>query len=251
MKRRFGTVPSFLFFGVALIFDGSAKGDIFEHGPRNLRQVAFTFDACSTKENGYEPKIIETLKATGTPATLFLGGRWMEAHRPLVRELMKSKLFELGSHSYTHPHMDKLPQASVDRQFMLSQKTFKALTGKAAKLWRPPFGDINDFVVESANKHGLRTVKWDLPSGDPDPKLSLEKIISATSENARNGSIIVMHMNGRGIHTAEALPEVIKKLKARGFTFVTVGKLIEESVEKSINKSKDAQVPAPPGAARK
>jgi peptidoglycan/xylan/chitin deacetylase (PgdA/CDA1 family) len=51
---------------------------------------------------------------------------------------------------------------------------------------------------------------------------------------ARNGSIVVMHINGRGWHTAEALPAIISRLRERGFTFVTVSEMLE-------NKSPAAQ----------
>ncbi len=200
---------------------------VFEHGARSAKVVALTFDACSTKENGYDPRIIETLRTTQTPATLFLGGFWMEAHRALVRQLAQSPLFELASHSYTHPHLDQLSPEKLERQIDLAQKTFVHLTGRPAALFRPPFGDLNTSVVEAAWRHKLRTVTWDLPSGDPDPQLSLENLVQRTIRSTKPGSIVVLHMNGRGIHTAEALPLIIAGLKERGFSFVTVGKLLE------------------------
>jgi len=35
-----------------------------------------------------------------------------------------------------------------------------------------------------------------------------------------------MHANGRGWHTAEALPSIIEYLQNRGYTLVTVSQLI-------------------------
>ena len=43
---------------------------------------------------------------------------------------------------------------------------------------------------------------------------------------ARPGSIIIAHANGRGYHTAEALPRAIAGLKAKGYEFVTVSELL-------------------------
>ena len=40
------------------------------------------------------------------------------------------------------------------------------------------------------------------------------------------GSIVISHANGRGYHTAEALPLAIPKLKAAGFEFVTISELL-------------------------
>jgi peptidoglycan-N-acetylglucosamine deacetylase len=151
----------------------------------------------------------------------------MEAHAPVVKQLAKNRLFELASHSYTHPHLDQRTPEQVERQFTLAQKTFVRLTGHEAALFRPPFGDLNASVVEAAWRHKLRTVTWDLPSGDPDPTLSLENLVKRTVRDAKGGSVIVLHMNGRGIHTAEALPQIIDGLKARGFQFTTVGELLK------------------------
>jgi len=46
---------------------------------------------------------------------------------------------------------------------------------------------------------------------------------------ARNGSIVIMHMNERGWHTAEALPTVIAKLKEKKYQLVTVSELLAAS----------------------
>jgi peptidoglycan/xylan/chitin deacetylase (PgdA/CDA1 family) len=70
---------------------------------------------------------------------------------------------------------------------------------------------------------GLHTIEFDLASGHPDTNATKEKLIAYVTGKATNGSIIVMHINHRGWHTAEALPEIIRKLRARGFELVTVG----------------------------
>jgi hypothetical protein len=63
-------------------------------------------------------------------------------------------------------------------------------------------------------------------TGDPNPNVSATALANATVREARPGSIIVNHANGRGWHTAEALPIAIPKLKAKGYTFVTVSELL-------------------------
>jgi peptidoglycan/xylan/chitin deacetylase (PgdA/CDA1 family) len=72
----------------------------------------------------------------------------------------------------------------------------------------------------------LTVIQYDLPSGDPDPKLTPQAIVRYVVSRARGGSIIVMHINTRGWHTAETLPEIIDGLRKRGFTFVTVSRLL-------------------------
>ena len=45
-------------------------------------------------------------------------------------------------------------------------------------------------------------------------------------ERVQNGSIIIMHANGRGWHTAEALPQMIEYLQSQGYIMVTVSQLL-------------------------
>jgi peptidoglycan/xylan/chitin deacetylase (PgdA/CDA1 family) len=63
-------------------------------------------------------------------------------------------------------------------------------------------------------------------TGDPDPGVSAEEIASTVKRRTRNGSILVMHANGRGRHTAEALPGMIEELRKRGFELTTVSDLL-------------------------
>ena len=72
----------------------------------------------------------------------------------------------------------------------------------------------------------MTTIQWDSETGDPDPTFDAAKIQWAVEEVAQNGSIIIMHANGNGIHTAEALPGVIDFLLGEGYTLVTVSQLI-------------------------
>jgi len=74
--------------------------------------------------------------------------------------------------------------------------------------------------------HGLLAVQWDVSTGDPDPRQSAQAIANAMIAHTRPGSIVLMHANGRGHNTAAALPLAIPKLKAQGYTFVTVSELL-------------------------
>jgi peptidoglycan/xylan/chitin deacetylase (PgdA/CDA1 family) len=74
----------------------------------------------------------------------------------------------------------------------------------------------------------LRTVEYDFPSGDPDKHITRERLVAWVLAKARAGSIVVMHMNRRGWHTAEALPDIISGLRAKGFVLSRVGEMVPE-----------------------
>jgi hypothetical protein len=72
----------------------------------------------------------------------------------------------------------------------------------------------------------MLAIQWDVATGDPDPHVSATAIANAMVHQAKSGSIVVGHANGRGWHTSEALPIAIPKLKAEGYKFVTVSELM-------------------------
>jgi peptidoglycan/xylan/chitin deacetylase (PgdA/CDA1 family) len=74
----------------------------------------------------------------------------------------------------------------------------------------------------------LKTIQWDVETGDPDPSITAVDIIKTVNRKAQGGSIIIMHMNGGGFHTAEALFSVIANLRAQGYELVTVSELMSE-----------------------
>lgn len=213
--------PSFVFC------DGGVK--VITNGSRQEKKIALTFDACPAHDAVVDWKVIQTLVQSKTPATLFLSGKWMSQYPDATLYLATLPQFELANHSYSHPHMTKLSNASLKTEFEKTQEILKGLTGTVATHFRPPYGEYDTHIVQVAQSLGLETVEYDLPSGDPDPTFTKDKLIHAVTSQTQNGSIIVMHMNGRGWHTAEALPEIIRRLAEKGFQFVTVSKLVGES----------------------
>lgn len=191
-------------------------------------QIALTFDACQTlyQKPGFDGKIIDALTRTHTPATLFLGGLWMQSHPAQTKALAASGLFELGDHSWDHPDFTRISPLRMASEITQTQAIMLHLTGQATTLFRFPYGHYTPQAVALVKSEGLTPIQWDVVSGDPDPRVTAQRMISAVITQARNGSIIVMHMNGRGWHTAEALPTVIAALQARGFQFVTVSQLL-------------------------
>jgi len=205
----------------------SVAPQVISNGSRERKRIALTFDACSThKPSQYDERVIRTLIDLNVPATLFLGGKWMEEHPYETRLLAWHPLFELGNHTFLHPHPRQVSAQRLRNEIEWTQNVMYTLTGRYATLFRAPYGEIDDGVVNVAAEMGLTTVQFDLPSGDPDRRASKKRLIEYVTRRARSGSIVVMHMNGRGRHTAEALPEIVKRLRAKGYEFVTVGQLI-------------------------
>lgn len=202
---------------------------IVTNGSRHRMRLALTFDACSTHKNEYDERVVRTLLETGTPATLFVGGGWALANPRTLQELAQYPDFELGNHTFTHPHM---PQVKEDRkvleELLHTQQVVYDLTGRIPRYFRPPFGEVDRRVAWLASQAALTTINFDLPSGDPDETVTTKRLVDWVLRKASPGGIVVMHMNHKRFPTAEALPAVIKGLRKRGFELVTVGTLLED-----------------------
>jgi peptidoglycan/xylan/chitin deacetylase (PgdA/CDA1 family) len=204
-----------------------AEPAVLAHGPRWEKRVALTFDACTTRgPDPYDPRITEVLERLRVPATIFVGGGWAQREPAALLELARNPLFEIGNHTFTHPHLTRLSDSQIRDELLRTQAEITALTGRTPTLFRPPYGEYDADIVHVAAECGLRTVEYDLPSGDPDAHVTRQSLVSCVLREARPGSIVVMHINHPGFPTAEALPEIVDGLRARGFELVTVGALL-------------------------
>jgi peptidoglycan/xylan/chitin deacetylase (PgdA/CDA1 family) len=202
---------------------------VITHGLRTKRKIALTFDACSTGHpSHYDEKVTRVLLDTNTPATVFLGGKWVEDEKEHAKYLASLPFIEIGNHTYDHPHLTRISEESIRDEIERTQQALLEITGRKAILFRPPYGEYDERVVKIAARMGLVTIEYDLASGDPDRHATKEKLVEYVTSMARSGSIIVMHINQRGWHAAEALPEIIAILRKRGYKLVTVGELLSD-----------------------
>jgi peptidoglycan/xylan/chitin deacetylase (PgdA/CDA1 family) len=200
------------------------------HGDRDEKRVAITFDACPTNHDpGYDAAIVKVLIEKDVNATMFLSGTWVRKHGPEALEL--SKRFEIASHGYTHTHYDEQTSEWMLADLQKAQRSIFDVTGKWPKLFRPPAVKWDESVVSTAEKLGLKTVTYDVASGDPDPHLKSDAIIRYILWKTKPGSIVIFHINGKGYTTATTLPKIIDGLRDKGFRFVTVSELLKQETK--------------------
>lgn len=185
------------------------------------KAVALTFDAAwgADKTLG----ILDTLEQKDACATFFLVSFWADKYKDTLKKLAASERIEIGTHSATHPYMSKLSKNQAELELTGSRELIESITGRKVDLFRPPYGDYSDTLLNTCKELGLYAIQWDVDSLDW-KNLSKEQITSRIVGGAKNGSIILMHNDGA--HTLEALPAVIDGLRAKGFKFKTVGELI-------------------------
>jgi peptidoglycan/xylan/chitin deacetylase (PgdA/CDA1 family) len=189
-----------------------------------LPVVALTFDACPTRDRrGFDRAVFDILRREKVPATVFVSGRWVEKHRREARELADEPLIEFGNHSYRHPAFSRLDVLRVREEIDATDRLITSL-GRRSVGVRPPFGDWAAWLPEATG--GQPVVLWDVVSGDAGGHISADAIVNKVSAGARPGSIVVFHINGNGVYTKQALPRIIRRLRARGLRFVRVSELL-------------------------
>jgi peptidoglycan/xylan/chitin deacetylase (PgdA/CDA1 family) len=191
--------------------------------------VALTFDACATlkQDNGFDREVFNILKGEHIPATVFPTGRWIETHPAEAKELAAEAWIEFGNHTYSHARMTRIPRRKAVEQIVRTEALIAEL-GRKSVAFRPPAGAWNRRVVRLAAKQHLPTVEWDVISGDAGGHIAAEKMVSVVLASTKPGSIVIFHINGRGPHTKEALPEIIRGLRKKGLGFVTVPDLLQQ-----------------------
>jgi peptidoglycan/xylan/chitin deacetylase (PgdA/CDA1 family) len=211
------------------VLGGDESPLLLTHGNRSRPQVALTFDLCETrtKPAGFDPVIVAILQEKQAAATFFSGGLWLQNHPQEAQLLASDPLFELGNHSWSHPDLRQADAATIADEINATEKILTTLTGQSSRLFRLPFGYYDERALKSVAANDVRIIHWDVVTGDPDRNVLAADILNAVKHGAKNGSIVIMHANGRGWHTAEALPQVIDLLRQRGFKLVTVSELLQ------------------------
>jgi peptidoglycan/xylan/chitin deacetylase (PgdA/CDA1 family) len=154
--------------------------------------------------------------------TFFMVEFWTKKHPEYVKKISDFG-HEIGTHSSTHPYMSKLDKLAIQKELTTSVQAIENITGNKVEVFRPPYGDYGDLLIDTAMAMGLYTIQWDVDSLDW-KNLSATEIINRVTSKVKNGSIVLFH--NQGLHTAKALPTIIKTLKAKGYTFVKIGDLI-------------------------
>ena len=185
-------------------------------------KIALTFDAAWGNED--TQKILEVLKKHDVHVTFFMTGGWVENYPDDVKAILAAG-HDLGNHSENHKNMSQLSDAEKKEELMKVHDKVRTLTGYEMFLFRPPYGDYDNAVVNVAKDCGYYTIQWDVDSLDW-KDYGLDSVIKTVTEHKHlgNGSIILCHNGAK--YTAQALDTLITKLKEKGYTFVPVSELI-------------------------
>lgn len=192
--------------------------------PVTGKLVALTFD--DGPWPGQTDRILRILKRNDVKATFFMVGKQVKRHPALARRIAREG-HDLGTHTYGHVFLTKVPPKEARRQIIAGKKAVESVTGHKTSWIRPPYGAINSRSWTQIRKLKMTVVLWDVDSRDWS-KPGAKKIEQSVVRDTRPGSVVLFHDGGGSRYqTIAALPRIIKRLKAKGYTFVTVDELVE------------------------
>ncbi len=185
-------------------------------------KVAISFDAAWGNEDTAD--LLSTLDQYQVKTTFFMTGGWVESYPEDVKAIAEAG-HDLGNHSENHKQMSQISASECKEEIQKVHDKVKELTGQDMILFRPPYGDYNDTVIDAANELGYHVIQWDVDSLDW-KDYGTDSIVSKVldHEHLGNGSIILMHNGAK--YTKDALPRVISGLQEQGFEIVPLSRLI-------------------------
>jgi len=182
--------------------------------------VALTFDD-GPDDNCLQ--LVELFKKEDVKATFFFIGQKVKEKPDIVKKVAEAG-HEIANHSYTHGLLIKKTPAEIKKEIVDTQNAVKEAIGVEPKLLRPPNVKQDDNVLAVLKELNMKSIMASVSASDWDKKNGKDQIIEAVTAKTKAGDIIVMHSWRK--ETLEGMPEIIKRLKEKGFKFVTVSELI-------------------------
>jgi peptidoglycan/xylan/chitin deacetylase (PgdA/CDA1 family) len=221
-------------YGFAYSKSGTSGGVI--HRMNRLDNVvALTFDDGPNGE--YTQEVLDILDREGIKGTFFLIGKNVEVYPQIARRIVESGHC-IGNHSYSHQYRlpFKTAQAVRDEVDGAEEAIYRA-TGVRPKLFRPPHGFKTPWMMHTIRDMGYKTITWDDMTTDYLARSKPEHIAKRIVDRVKPGSIIVLHdgLNlNHGVNrenTVEALEIIIKELRDKGYSFVSLQEIEETDQE--------------------
>jgi peptidoglycan/xylan/chitin deacetylase (PgdA/CDA1 family) len=186
------------------------------------KEVVLTFDDGPWPEN--TPAVLKALQDNCAKATFFEIGEHATWRPDLTKELVAAGM-TVGTHTWSHKDLAKNPyakdieQAKQEIEMGVSAVHMAAAGGPVAPFFRFPDLQQSAELMTYLGTRNIATFSTDIDTFDFKLHKPDDVIKSALTKLAKNGKgIILMHDFQHG--TAEAMPELLRQLKANGYKLV-------------------------------
>lgn len=180
-------------------------------------------------EAGYTAQILDVLSKEKVPAAFFVTRSYVEKNPDLVRRMAREG-HVVANHSDTHPSMPALADdpARFEAEFARCADEYRAVTGEQmSRFFRPPMGEYSARTLCMTERLGYTSVMWSFAHRDwltddqPPVSVTIDRVVGGTHP----GAILLVHAVSSS--NTEALPEIIRRLRADGYRFGSLDELTD------------------------
>jgi len=177
------------------------------------KEIYLTFDDGPHPEA--TPFVLQELKKYNAKGTFFCIGKNVKEYFDIYKQII-SDGHKPGNHTYNHLNGWK----TTDKEYL--EDILQAANLIDSDLFRPPYGKITQFQLKAlqGKKLNLKTIMWNVLSGDFDEKITPENCYLNVTNNTIPGSIIIFHDSLKALPRLQyALPRVLEYFTKKGFQF--------------------------------
>lgn len=185
------------------------------------KKLALSFDVSG--ENEQVDEILEALDHLGVKATFFITGEWIDEHEDQVKAIY-NKGHEIGNRGLKLKRMSEITEEECEKDIRAVHAKIKDLTGQDMKLFRAPFGEYSESVLEATKKLGYYPIGANIDSMDW-KDYGVEPMVNqvCNHEDLSPGSFILCHTDTK--FTKDALNKMVKILQKKGYTFEKISEM--------------------------
>ena len=182
--------------------------------------VALSFDAAWGNED--TQTLIDILDQYDVHTTFFVVGDWVDKYPESVQALHEAGN-EVMNHSSSHAHFSALSTNEITADIAACNDKIEALTGVRPTLFRCPYGEYDDHVINAVSSLDMTAVQWDVDSLDW-KGIPAGQITRRVLDRVQPGSIVLFHNAAE--HTPEALPAILEALIGEGYRIVPISEIL-------------------------
>ncbi|HEX3010576.1 MAG TPA: polysaccharide deacetylase family protein [Syntrophomonadaceae bacterium] len=208
----------------------SQQNPIYQ-GTTGQKNVAITVNVDWGEE--YIPAMLDEFKKNNAKVTFFVTGRWAQKNVKLLQRMAKEG-HSIQNHGYKHCHFSSLSSSQTAVEIKKADEVISGITGKKTAYFASPYGEFNRQIIDGASSIDYKLIMWSVDTIDwqrPSPYIIVNRVMN----KVHNDAIILMHPTEP---TVQALPDLLKQLKAQNYHMVTVDKILTSPSENNGNAKK-------------
>lgn len=186
--------------------------------------VALTFDGGGNGDA--TRKVLAVLRRERVTGTFFLTGHFVKTYPALARAI--GRRYPVGNHTVNHLDLRRLSTAGVAAEITRAERMIAAVTGETPRpYFRFPYGARDARTLGIVHRLGYASVRWTVDTLGWMGRSSQTAggVVRRVVGGLVPGEIVLMHLGSSRDHStidADALPAVIRSVRARGYRFVTL-----------------------------